>query len=64
MTTPAVSTATPRRRSFRTYLWGGLAVVILLFVAYTWLMLTWSYSKGERAGVLQKFSNRGWICKT
>ena len=64
MTTPAVSTATPRRRSFRAYLWGGLAVVILLFVAYTWLMLTWSYSEGERAGVLQKFSKRGWICKT
>lgn len=24
----------------------------------------WSYSEGERAGVLQKFSKRGWICKT
>ena len=27
-------------------------------------MLWWSYSEGERAGVLQKFSKRGWICKT
>ena len=64
MTTPAASTATPARRGLRTYLWGGLAVVILLFVAYTWLMLSWSYSEGERAGVLQKFSKRGWVCKT
>ena len=64
MTTPTASAATPSRRSFRTYLWGGMAVVILLFVAYTWLMLSWSYSDGERAGVLQKFSKRGWLCKT
>jgi hypothetical protein len=28
------------------------------------LTLTYSYSDGERAGVLQKFSHRGWLCKT
>jgi len=41
-------------------------IVILLvgLVAYTWLMLNWSYSSGERAGLLQKFSRKGWICKT
>ncbi|WP_231968604.1 hypothetical protein [Polynucleobacter necessarius] len=32
--------------------------------AYTWIMLTWSYGSGERAGYVQKFSNRGYICKT
>jgi hypothetical protein len=26
--------------------------------------LRWSYADGERAGVLQKFSRRGWVCKT
>ena len=26
--------------------------------------LSWSYGDGERAGVLQKFSRKGWICKT
>jgi hypothetical protein len=31
---------------------------------WTWLSLSWSYSEGERAGVLQKFSRKGWICKT
>ena len=32
--------------------------------AYAWIMLTWSYGNGERAGYVQKFSNRGYICKT
>jgi len=36
----------------------------LLFAFYTWLSLTWSYSSGERAGYVQKFSNKGWIFKT
>lgn len=39
-------------------------VVIALPIAWTWLTLNWSYSEGERAGVLQKFSRKGWICKT
>jgi hypothetical protein len=33
-------------------------------VAYTWVMLNWSYGSGERAGYVQKFSNRGYVCKT
>ncbi|MBB5369415.1 MULTISPECIES: hypothetical protein [unclassified Janthinobacterium] len=37
---------------------------ILLLAAYTWMALSFSYSEGERAGYLQKFSKRGWICKT
>jgi len=31
---------------------------------WTWLTLQWAYSDGTRSGVLQKFSRRGWICKT
>ena len=27
-------------------------------------MLRFSYSKGERAGYVQKFSKKGWVCKT
>jgi hypothetical protein len=42
----------------------ALLVLIGLVVAYFWLALTWSYSSGERAGWVQKFSNKGWICKT
>jgi hypothetical protein len=43
---------------------GFLFVLLLLFCLYTWLVLTWSYSVGERAGYVQKFSKKGWLCKT
>ena len=68
MNTPATPApapaARPPRRSLRAYLLGSLAGAILLLVLYTMFLLWWSYSEGERAGVLQKFSKRGWICKT
>jgi hypothetical protein len=42
-----------------------LAVFLVLVAAgWTWLTLSWAYSVGERAGVLQKVSKKGWICKT
>ncbi|MFL6710001.1 MAG: hypothetical protein ACJ8HI_17510 [Massilia sp.] len=41
-----------------------IAVAIALFAAYTWAALHISYAEGERAGLLQKFSRKGWICKT
>ena len=41
-----------------------VVVPILLFTLYVGLAFTWSYSDGERAGVLQKFSRKGWLCKT
>ena len=41
-----------------------LAVLILAPVLWTWFSLSWAYSEGERAGILQKFSKKGWICKT
>ena len=41
-----------------------LALALLLFIAYTWLVLSWSYSSGERAGYVQKFSHKGFLCKT
>ncbi|MFM1870141.1 MAG: hypothetical protein RLY99_885 [Pseudomonadota bacterium] len=39
-------------------------LAVALFSGYTWLTLNWSYSAGERAGYVQKFSKKGWICKT
>ena len=41
-----------------------LLLVVLVLGAYTWLSLHISYSDGERAGVLQKLSHKGWLCKT
>ena len=43
---------------------GLFLVIVVLFCAYTWITLHWSYSKGERAGYIQKFSEKGWLCKT
>ncbi len=41
-----------------------LALIVALFGGYTWVVLNWSYSTGERAGYVQKFSHKGWLCKT
>lgn len=41
-----------------------LVGLIALFALYIFAALNWSYSSGERAGFLQKVSNKGWICKT
>lgn len=37
---------------------------VLIFALYTWVTLTWVYSSGERAGYVQKFSSKGYVCKT
>ncbi|MCE2918261.1 MAG: hypothetical protein ACOVOT_06730 [Rubrivivax sp.] len=42
----------------------ALAVLAALVAAYFWAAMSWSYSSGERAGWVQKLSNKGWICKT
>jgi hypothetical protein len=41
-----------------------LLVIALLGALYFFAMLNWSYSTGERAGWVQKLSNKGWLCKT
>ena len=43
---------------------GFLIAVILGLAGFTWLTLNWAYSEGERAGFVQKFSRKGWVCKT
>ncbi len=52
------------KQKILTSLAGLLLTVVVLFVLYIVLVLNWSYSKGERAGYLQKVSDKGWICKT
>jgi len=41
----------------------ALAVVVIA-VGYVLVIRYWSYSTGERAGWVQKFSSKGWLCKT
>lgn len=41
-----------------------LIVMAALFALYLAAVLSWSYSSGERAGYVQKFSQKGWLCKT
>ena len=57
------STTTPRRGWLK-WAMGAALLPILVFAAYLAVVLNWSYSDGERAGYLQKFSRKGWICKT
>lgn len=43
----------------------GLPLFALLVIAgYLAFVLNWAYSDGDRAGYLQKFSRKGWLCKT
>jgi len=44
-------------------IWIVVAIVVGAAL-WTWITLSYSYSEGQRAGVLQKFSKKGWLCKT
>jgi hypothetical protein len=62
---PATPAARPRRKR---WLWRILAVLVLgpVLVIGLWIAITLNYtfSTGERAGYVQKFSRKGWVCKT
>ena len=53
-----------RMNGFIKWLLSLVLIGLVGISVYTWGMLTWSYGNGERAGYVQKFSNRGYICKT
>ena len=57
----------PRRRRRRwPWLIGGAVVGLpaLLLAAWTVIALSYTYSRGDRNGYIQKLSKKGWICKT
>ena len=67
MTRIEVPNSTGRRGSRGRF--GRWFTILLLLIVigtglWTWLTLAWAYAEGERAGVLQKFVRRGWVCKT
>ena len=43
---------------------GFLILCLLGYAGFSWLTLHWSYASGERAGYVQKLSDKGWVCKT
>lgn len=49
---------------FRRALLAIVVAALLAGASWTWFTLNWSYSEGDRGGVLQKFSRKGWVCKT
>ncbi|MBB6092620.1 hypothetical protein HNQ60_001498 [Povalibacter uvarum] len=53
-----------RRGGFRKFMLIALTALLAGVLLWTWFSLSWSYSDGDRAGVLLKFSKKGWICKT
>jgi hypothetical protein len=57
----------PRRRRFSRWKLFLVALVVIpaiVFALWTWAALSWVYSEGERVGWVQKFSRKGWLCKT
>jgi hypothetical protein len=63
---PSVPTpsAPPRRSRLIFWLLGPIVVLGGIGALYTWGTLSFAYARGERVGYLQKFSQKGWICKT
>ena len=61
---PTLPAGAPRAKNWSLWFVGFLVVFLALLFVYTWLALSWSYSSGERAGYVQKFSQKGWLCKT
>jgi hypothetical protein len=63
--TPATVKRAPRKRHWGVLLFGIFIILpILLIALWTTIALNWSYSQGTRAGYIQKFSQKGWLCKT
>lgn len=61
---PPPSPRKPFWRRWKLILALVLLTPVLLVALYTVVALSWSYSEGQRAGYLQKFSKKGWLCKT
>jgi hypothetical protein len=61
---PAPATPPRRRARWKLILAMVLLTPVLLLALYMAIALNWSYSEGQRSGYLQKFSKKGWLCKT
>jgi hypothetical protein len=67
MAPPPPDGPTHVHRRHRRWPWVVAAVIVLpiiILAVWTVVSLNYSYSHGSRAGYVQKFSRKGWICKT
>jgi hypothetical protein len=53
-----------RKRVWRRYLAVAVLSPLLMLLLYTVIAYYWTYSEGDRSGVLRKLSRKGWLCKT
>lgn len=66
----ALRSSEPPKKSFTRRHWGKLLLSAIVLVPtvgialWTVIALSYSYSSGERVGYIQKFSKKGWLCKT
>ncbi|HJU88655.1 MAG TPA: hypothetical protein VJ672_04645 [Gemmatimonadaceae bacterium] len=63
-TEPVEVAERPRRRRWKLILAGVILVPVLLLALWTVITMAYTYSSGERVGYVQKFSKKGWLCKT
>jgi hypothetical protein len=65
VSTNPVSEATfLRRHRWKLILFGLVVVIGGGGALWTMATLSFSYSEGDRVGYVQKFSRKGWICRT
>ncbi|HEU4763943.1 MAG TPA: hypothetical protein VFS28_04780 [Gemmatimonadales bacterium] len=62
--TPPAPQPSRWRHRVKVAFWIIVVTPVVAFALYTWSALSFSYSKGERAGIIQKFSRKGWLCRT
>ncbi len=65
--TPDIGSAQVKKP--RRWRWKLVAAAVVLIPAallalWTAITMAYSYSSGERVGYVQKFSQKGWLCKT
>src|SRR5438477_9662342 len=61
---PAEKPSLFRRNRWKLVLLGVLVAGLGAAALWTLATLTFSYSTGDRVGYVQKFSRKGWICRT
>jgi len=66
----ALNDTSPPKKSFVRRHWGKVLLAAVLGIPavgltlWTVIAMAYTYSAGDRTGFLQKFSEKGWLCKT